>query len=143
MSIKEVTDKYIKLKFNYLENKQGIILKVIHTSDFVKFIVDAKEMSCHCSINTGNYSADIISKKTGHNYLPFLTLFCILVFSIIPISSSIKLINSLRMNSTIDNMISQIISIVSMFLNILLIFIPRCIKNIKKEYKLDIPKSLR
>ena len=140
----ELNEKnHLIIHFDYLTKNQGIKLKILHTGDIKNLEYKIDSDSVKYSIEKSNYTANIITKKQEYNLLPILYLLMTVLLTSIPVNSLYRIIKNVMAGKNWSEISSSVTSFLSLLINFTLIFYPKSISSIRKEFRLNIPKKLR
>lgn len=140
----ELNEKnHLIIHFDYLTKNQGIKLEILHTGDIKNFEYKINSDSVKYNIEKSNYTANIITKKQEYNLLPILYLIMTVLLTTIPVNSFYRIIKSVMAGENWSEIASSITSFLSLLINFALVFYPKSISSIRKEFRLNIPKKLR
>lgn len=140
----ELNEKnHLIMHFDYLTKNQGIKLEILHTGDIKNLEYKIDSDSVKYSIEKSNYTANIITKKQEYNLLPILYLLMTVLLTSIPVNSLYRIIKNVISGKNWSEIYSSVTSFLSLLINFALIFYPKSISSIRKEFRLNIPKKLR
>lgn len=134
---------HLIIHFDYLKQNQGMKFKILHTGDIKNIEYKINSDSVKYSIEKSNYTANIFTKKQEYNLLPLLYLVITVILTTIPINSFYRIIKDVMEGKDWTEISSSITSILSLLINFSLVFYPKCISSIRKEFRFNIPKKLR
>ena len=140
----ELNEKnHLIIHFDYLTKNQGIKLEILHTGDIknLEYKIDSDTVKYY--VNKSDYTANIKTKKNEYNILPILYLGMTVLFTTIPVSSFYRIIKNIISGKDLSEIVNSITSFLSLFIYFALIFYPKSISNIRKEFRFNIPKKLR
>lgn len=134
---------HLIIHFNYLKQKQGMKFQILHTGDIKNLEYKIDSDSVKYNLEKCNYTANIITKKQEYNLLPLLYLVMTVILTTIPINSFYRIIKDVMEGKDWTEISSSITSFLSLLINFSLVFYPKCISSIRKEFRFNIPKKLR